>query len=399
MQTNNDSTVQQEQDTGTQVSLEQNEQVQQTTGEVDFDAMSDDELNAYIARGWTGEVQQTEYEDEPNSEQPVEQNEQSAPVETNSESSGEPKQEETPAMSDEEMNALFVKEVTSPFKARGREMQVNSPKEVIRLMQKGVDYEAKMTSLKPLLGIMNTIRKSGLAQNPEKLQQLIDISKGDSNALAALIQEQQVDLSELPDASDDEFVYTPQTTIDTPEQMEVAMVTDQLQQDIYGKQVLQAIGNWDQSSINALATNPNELFELQADMRSGKYNAVMSEIENRRYLGRLDQSLLNKSTYEVYKAIGDELQAGYDEYVRQQQQQQQGIQQPTQPTVPQQRYYGNNVQPSIVRATTIAPKTARATPVGSQSNNQNFLDEDPNNWSNEQLESFLTANQKVYFAR
>src|SRR5690606_21653948 len=67
----------------------------------------------------------------------------------------------------------LYKEIMKPFKANGREIKLNSPEEVITLMQKGANYTKKMQALQPHLKIVRMLENNQLLDEG-KLSQLID---------------------------------------------------------------------------------------------------------------------------------------------------------------------------------------------------------------------------------
>jgi hypothetical protein len=74
--------------------------------------------------------------------------------------------------------------ITKPLKYKGKEIFVNNEDEAIALMQKGLDYEVKMSKLKPLRGIAKIVEESGIEQ--EDIQALADAKQGKAEALEYL---------------------------------------------------------------------------------------------------------------------------------------------------------------------------------------------------------------------
>ena len=68
----------------------------------------------------------------------------------------------------------FHELITKPFKANGREITITDPKDVVSLMQRGIDYSRKMEKLKPNLALVKTLEEHGLTDK-EKLGYMVDL--------------------------------------------------------------------------------------------------------------------------------------------------------------------------------------------------------------------------------
>lgn len=67
------------------------------------------------------------------------------------------------------------------LKHKGKEIEIDSIEELITLAQKGLDYEFKMTRIKPFRQAIDIIEKSGL--EPSDVKALADIKNGNKEAL------------------------------------------------------------------------------------------------------------------------------------------------------------------------------------------------------------------------
>ena len=90
----------------------------------------------------------------------------------------------------------FYKQVTAPFKADGKDIQVRSPEDAIRLMQMGVNYSRRMQEMKPIRAQHEMLKAQGL-DNPDKLNFMIEVMKGKTEAIQKLLKDNKIDGQKL----------------------------------------------------------------------------------------------------------------------------------------------------------------------------------------------------------
>ncbi len=347
---------------------------QETTQEhPDYLSMSDEEFEKLEQQGFTPEPEQTTSEPETDNQQA----ETEQPEDTNSTGS------EPETLSAED----FVKQITSPFTANGRQIQVLKPEDVIRLMQMGANYNKKMEVIKPNLGMIKSLQSAGI-NTPEKLQLLLDIHSGDKTAIAKLLQDKQIDGYDLPDL--EETPYVPQAKIHTPEQAEFEDVLADVRQLPEGQSLLQSLGSktWDDKSLEFIQTTPQALYALYQDKTNGLYDHVVGTIEADMMAGLIPDEWQQKPFVELYEFVATQL--------TNQQQAQAVTQQVQQPPKPQ--IVGHNVQPNAVihSKQNTAPKSAGITNAGSTQ--PNYADvPDFMSMTDEQFEAWEKANAGLRF--
>lgn len=352
---------------------------QKTTQEQpDYLSMSDEEFEKLEQHGFTSEPEQTTPELETDNQQA----ETEQPEDTNSTGS------EPETMSAEG----FVKQITSPFTANGRQIQVHKPEDVIRLMQMGANYNKKMEVIKPNLGMIKSLQAAGI-NTPEKLQLLLDINNGNKTAIAKLLQDKQIDGYDLPDL--EETPYVPQSKIHTPEQAEFEDVLADVRQLPEGQSLLQSLGSktWDDKSLEFIQTTPQALYALYQDKANGLYDRVIGTIEADMMAGRIPDEWREKPFVELYEFVATQL-------TNQQQAQSigstQAVTQQVQQIQPQ--VVGHNVQPNAVihSKQNTAPKSAGITNAGSTQ--PNYADvPDFMSMTDEQFEAWEKANAGLRF--
>jgi len=210
------------------------------------------------------------------------------------------------------------KQIFAPFKAGGKEIKVETPEEVVQLMQKGVDYNKKMVGLKPHLKILKTLENEGLLED-DKIGFLIDLANKDQKAIGKLLKDSGVDPLDLDvDASSD---YVPKKRTVSDAEMELDEVLDRIQEsEHYSKTVELVSKQWDDTSKQVVAQSPQLLEVINDHMSSGVYDVITAELDRKRALGQLN----GLSDLEAYKQVGDSIQerGGFDHLFKEQQRQQ-----------------------------------------------------------------------------
>lgn len=200
------------------------------------------------------------------------------------------------------------KQLTAPFKANGREIQVQSVEDAVALMQMGANYNKKMAALKPNLKLMKLLENNGLL-NEEKLSFLIDLEKKNPDAISKLIKDSGVDPLDL-DASNAGAYKPTRHTVDDRE-LELDAVLDEIQETPSYTRTLDVVSNqWDASSKNVIANSPQVLKVINNHVQSGVFDLIVKEVEREKMFGRLS----GLSDIEAYRQVGDAIQArgGFD---------------------------------------------------------------------------------------
>lgn len=274
-----------------QAAEEQPETVEEPKQEIDIQylQMSDDEIDKLTAADITEPEQKKE-----EVQKPVQQSfseEQEKPQE-------QPKPEAKPQQVN---NEEIVKAIFSPFKANGKELQVDSVEDVRSLMQMGANYNKKMAGLKPYLKVVKILENNGLLDEA-KLNHLIDISRKDPKALAKAVADSGHDLMDL--GSTDVSDYRPNTYGVTDEEMALESVLSEIRETPSYKDTLTIVNTkWDAASRKAVLTQPEALRAINDHVSTGLYQQIMDIVEQERILGRLS----NLSDLDAYKHVGQVL--------------------------------------------------------------------------------------------
>lgn len=198
----------------------------------------------------------------------------------------------------------FYETLTRPFKANGAEIQVTSPEEAISLMQKGLNYTAKMQDLATARRYIQMLQKHDLLDE-SKLAFLIDINEGNPNAIAKLLQEKNVDLYDGA-SSEKADAYSTNKQLPSASEIQLQDVIAELQHESGFAQLYEEVAAYDQQSIAAVVQNPELLRQLYANVNTGYHEQIKSALAYAKALGRVPA---NMSYLEAYSAIGNELAA------------------------------------------------------------------------------------------
>ena len=197
----------------------------------------------------------------------------------------------------------FYDQVTAPFKANGKMMQVKSPEDLMTLKQQGANYVKKMTALKPGLKSLKMLENNDLLDE-RKLSNLIDLSKGDPAAIAKLLKDNNIDPLEMDLEKSEQ--YKPNTYTVGDKEVELDAVLDEIRDTESFSETINIVGTkWDNSSKQILYNNPTLIRTINEQVDNGIYQRIDTAIEQERALGRLE----GMSDLEAYKAVGDALQA------------------------------------------------------------------------------------------
>ena len=226
-------------------------------------------------------------------------NSESVDADSNKEDTDTP--EDTPQETDTFDYENAYNQVTAPFKANGATMQVKSPEDIVRLMQMGAGAQKQMAKLKPNLKLIKMLENNNLLDE-RRLNNLIDLSKNDSKAIAKLVKDSGVD----PDDIDIEnaSTYQPNNYTVTDSEYELDQVLDSIKHtDTFDKTIDLLTSEWDDKSKTFVSENPNVIKVINDHMLNGVYDKVNAVMQQDKALGKLS----GVSDVDAYKQIIDML--------------------------------------------------------------------------------------------
>ena len=286
--------------------------------------MSDDELEAAFREARAQdmspetdiEMENSMVEDEPlDLEQPIEEDSDNDLVvdevtEEEVVTDSEPKVEvadEEPAEVDEQTENTEDEELPEitetpvhKFKANGKEYSF-TPEEMMeqfpKIFGQAMDYTKKTQALKPWRKTIDAIESARLGHDDINL--MIDVFKGDKNAIAELIKRTGVDTLDL-DTENSKYVPKDYGRDDTA--LAIKDIVDEISTDKEYETTHRILSKeWDEKSFSELTKDPELIRLLHVDVKSGMYDKVQPIAEKMKVFDRGRQSDLD-----YYKAAAQE---------------------------------------------------------------------------------------------
>lgn len=192
------------------------------------------------------------------------------------------------------------KKIMAPLKANGKLIELRSPEEAIQLMQMGANYTKKMQELQPNLKIVTMLGNHGLLDQ-DKLSFLIDLEKGDPEAIKKFIKDKGIDVLDIDTSV--EPAYEPGSHLVDDAEVSFRSATDELISTPGGRETIAEINSrWDQASKEALWTKPEIMATIHQARELGVYDQIVAEMDRLITLGRIPA---NTPFLEAYSQVGD----------------------------------------------------------------------------------------------
>ncbi len=203
------------------------------------------------------------------------------------------------------INALEdLEKILSPFKANGKEVQVENVDDALTLMQMGANYNKKMAALKPHLKFVKMLEQNDLLDE-SKITQVIDIMKGNPEAIGKLLKDNKVDPEAVTrDEAGDE--YSPGDYKVNDSEVELDTVIDSIRGNESFAKTIDVVSNqWDQKSKAIIFNDPNIIAVIDSHIQTGVFDKISKRMETEKMLGKLTGT----PDIAAYKQIGDAMQA------------------------------------------------------------------------------------------
>jgi hypothetical protein len=198
----------------------------------------------------------------------------------------------------------FYKQVMAPFKANGKTIELRTPEEAISLMQMGANYTRKMQDIQPHRKTLLMLENNGLL-DPDRLSLLIDVEKGNPEAIKKLLKDKGVDPMSIDTSEDSTYLGGNHKVSD--EEANFRNALDELSSNPDGKATLQTVNStWDQASKEVLWKEPQILSVIHQQRENGVYDRITAEVNRRQALGQVP---VGTPFLQAYKAVGDAMQA------------------------------------------------------------------------------------------
>lgn len=273
-------------------------------GKADLDELDDEQFTEFLETGKLPEgikqkKAETPTEAKPPVETPGKPSKEEAPKEP-TKSKGKEESAEKPSGDAPKVDYKALEEIfTKGIKANGKEIKPRNVQDVISLMQMGANYTKKMQDLKPHRKIIESLNKAEI--NEETLNFLIDVHKGDKEAIKKLMVKHSVDPLDLDLEKND---YRPNKNIVGDDDVEYAETLDDIQPSL--PKIQEILGSkWDAKSKQMLLNNPALLRGLHEEIEMGRFDMLQAQLESEKTFG----NHRGKADVEIYMELAQKFVA------------------------------------------------------------------------------------------
>lgn len=208
--------------------------------------------------------------------------------------------EEQTEENDEEVAPDVTETPVHKFKANGKEYTF-TPEEMMsqfpKIFGQAMDYTKKTQALKPWRKTIDAIESANLSH--DQINLMIDVFKGDKNAIAEVMRRTGVDALDLDTENN---VYTPKDYGRDDTALAIKDIVDEISSDKEFSITQQILNKeWDDRSFSELTRDPELIKLLHIDVKSGTYDKVQPIAEKLKVFDRGKQSDL-----EYYKQAAGE---------------------------------------------------------------------------------------------
>lgn len=197
------------------------------------------------------------------------------------------------------------------IKANGKEFEMTLD-ELKQTASKGMDYLKKTTALKPYRTMIAAMEENKVS--PEDINLLIDLKKGNKEAIAKLIKENEVDVYDLPEAND----YTPQEYRQSETALEIKEVLNTISKDAEFSRTSEIYAAFDDQTKAFLNEDPSRIVGLHNDVKTGVFDKVLPLAEKKAMIDGYNAPFLQyylQAGQEILNANNRPIQTEQKQYV------------------------------------------------------------------------------------
>ena len=197
-----------------------------------------------------------------------------------------------------------LQKLFAPIKAGGKNIQLNSVEEVLKMVQFGADYYSKTQDLSGDKKLVETLKQNNLTQ--QDINFYMDLKNKDPEAIKKLLKESELDIY------DDTFDLDAATKYEQKDYSAnmVDVAFNQTVQDLSSTPkydtLMQEVKQMDETSVARIYENPNMLRILSSQVESGMYDAVAGEVMKQRAMGNISS---DTPFLESYKDLGQQMES------------------------------------------------------------------------------------------
>lgn len=193
--------------------------------------------------------------------------------------------------------------IMKPFKANGKEIKLENPEEAVKLMQLGAHYTKKMQAITPNIKILRMLETNGMLDE-NKLNQLIDMSKGNKDAFAKFAKDSGIDPLDID--TEKAVDYKPGNHRVSSAAVELESTLEDVNSSEHGQDLIVDMNhNWDDASKKEIFKEPGLIRVLAAQKESGIYDQIATVVNKQKVLGHPQISTL--PFIQAYRLVGETL--------------------------------------------------------------------------------------------
>jgi len=202
----------------------------------------------------------------------------------------------------------YYESIMAPIKANGQEVQIKSPEDARKMIQMGLNYDAKMVGIKPVRLAGKALERAGIIRDgiidEDALNRMIDFNNGDIEVVKARLKELEIDPLDL---DLDDTSYQAQNHMVSEHSIELDDIQREL--DVRGStdQVVGVLNNMDEGSKTFFAENPQNLLGLEQDITSGVFDEINGNVQYEKRMGRLNGMTDMEAYIHFAKVRGDNM--------------------------------------------------------------------------------------------
>ena len=241
---------------------------------------------------------ENESEDSDDNNDVYEEREEETEEDSETEESAQETVDEQPAKEETTLTTDTHKVPTFRLKADGTEFELTED-ELKQLASKGMNYTKKMQDIKEYREHVSAIKEAALSKDDINL--MIDVLKGDKDALATVMKRTGVDAL---DVDVENSRYVPKNYGRNEVELEIEEVVESISRDpeyVTTKHIISS--NWDKQSQMEFVKDPIKIAKLHEDVKSGIFDQVVPMMLKKKALDGA-----RKSDIEYY------IEAGTDYY-------------------------------------------------------------------------------------
>lgn len=241
---------------------------------------------------------ENESEDSDDNNDVNEEQEEETEEDSETEESAQETVDEQPAKEETTLTTDTHKVPTFRLKADGTEFELTED-ELKQLASKGMNYTKKMQDIKEYREHVSAIKEAALSKDDINL--MIDVLKGDKDALATVMKRTGVDAL---DVDVENSRYVPKNYGRNEVELEIEEVVESISRDpeyVTTKHIISS--NWDKQSQMEFVKDPIKIAKLHEDVKSGIFDQVVPMMLKKKALDGA-----RKSDIEYY------IEAGTDYY-------------------------------------------------------------------------------------